>query len=96
MKIPKKLKIGNCKFSILAIKDKFEEVDFYGRSWTKTNQIKLNINLPKDRLEETFFHEISHIVLDQAGYADESGNEKFVKCLAAGFYQVLKDNNLLK
>ncbi len=96
MKIPKTIKVGNLTYKVEYIKDGFEESDFYGRSWTKPQIIKLNPNLKKEHTEETFFHEILHLILDGGAYKEESGNEKLVHHLSASFYQVLRDNNLLK
>jgi Zn-dependent peptidase ImmA (M78 family) len=96
MIIPATIKIGNLVYKIEKIEDKFEESDFYGRSWTKVQKIKLNPNISKEHCEQTLFHEIIHIILDSGHYRDESSNEKIVSYLAQNLYQVLKDNKFLK
>lgn len=45
--------------------------------------------------EETFIHELIHVILNDGDYFKESDDEKLVSCLANGLTQVLKENNLL-
>ena len=96
MKIPKKLKIGNVIYTISQLLEDQKD-DYYGSGSYKYQWIKLDFKqLSKEHLEEVFFHEIIHQILVQRKFTEESNNEQLVSTLAVGFYQVLKDNNLLR
>jgi len=95
MKIPKKLKIGNLVYKIGALAQESED-DYYGRGFAFNQWIKLSPRISQECKEETLFHEIIHLILEQQGFREESKDEKLISVLSAGIYQVLKDNKLLK
>ena len=95
MKIPKKLKIGNLVFRIDKLAEESED-DFFGRSYVFRQYIKLSPKISQVSCEETLFHEIVHIILEQNGFKEEAKDEKLVGIIGNAIYQVLKDNNLLK
>lgn len=95
MKIPNKLKVGNLTYSICKLED--SNITHYGKCSVSEQKIWLAKEFTSEEAKiQTFFHELTHIVLDIGRYDDESKNEKFVEHIANTFYQVLKDNNLLK
>ena len=97
MKIPKKLKIGNLTYSVQPMRgDLADAKEAFGDSSVINQTIRISEGITRKKMEETFIHEIVHSVLNQAGYFTESKNEIFVKALTNGFYQVLKENKLLK
>lgn len=95
MKIPEKIKIGNLTYKINDLTEDTED-DFFGRSYSFQQWIKLSPRLSQECKEETLFHEIIHLLLEQGGHKEASRDEKIVNLLANGLYQVLKDNQLLK
>jgi hypothetical protein len=48
------------------------------------------LKIPNDIAEETFWHEVVHLVLYSVGEEELYENEKFVTLLSSGIYQVLK------
>lgn len=95
MKIPKRLKIGNLTYSVEELTDSNQT--HFGKASRTEQKIWIAKNLPsEDRKIMTLFHEITHVILDDASYESESSNEKIVDLISSGFYQVLKENNLLK
>lgn len=94
MIIPEKIKIGNYYYDIKFV----EELSLHclGRGALLKQSIRLNSEMSKELTEETFLHEIIHQILGQKSFKNEDQDEKLVDTLAAGLYQVLKDNDLLK
>lgn len=95
MKIPKILKIGNFKYTVKLI-DETSAGDKCGKSKLTTQAIRINNAMSKELQEETFFHELVHQILAQKSFHEEGANEVLIDTISAGFYQVLKDNKLLK
>lgn len=95
MKIPKKIKIGNLIYRIEDLSEADED-DYFGRSYCFKQYIKLSKQLTQECKEETLFHELVHLILEQGGFKEESKDEKLTTTIGNGFYQVLKDNKLLK
>lgn len=99
MKIPKRLKIGGHYVQVKNCRDIVSDdgrVKYLGKSFTSENLIVLaheydGRELPKSTVDETFLHEIVHVVETNAGLNLKEGQ---VNALASGLYQVLKDNKL--
>ena len=64
---------------------------------TTNCEITIRSGLTQDRGFETFIHELTHAVLNEAGYRymDEEGphTEEFVERFSKALYQVILDNN---
>ena len=99
MRIPKKVKVGGHWYKVhigYIFKERFD------RSGDTDSDIKeiriaketLGVPLPKSQVEQVFIHEILHAI-DWVYNSDEL-EEKQIKRLAEGLYQVLKDNKMLK
>lgn len=97
MIIPTKIKIGIYIYKII------RDYDFKNKTtWGETNFKDLTIKLAKKLrgkvLEQTFLHEVRHIIANiyngiEANTAeDEKENER----MSQGWYQVLEENNMLK
>lgn len=54
--------------------------------------IEIKEDLPNERKQETFIHELLHAILFEAGYSEH--DEELVSRASKIMYQVLKDNNL--
>ena len=96
MKIPKKIKICGLDYTI-ELSDKLVEDDNASGQHIPTKlKIKLHVgNYHPQKIEQTFWHEILHAI--NTNYCGQKElTEEQVDTFANGFYQVLKDNNLLK
>jgi len=96
MKIPNKIKVGGIDYEIEMVDYKendFAEIKIWGKTERDKCKIVLYNGVNPQRLWETLFHEIIHII-DR--HFDINLNESKVERLSNGIYQVLKDNKLLK
>ena len=48
-------------------------------------------NIPERMKVNTFFHELTHSILDTMGESDLSGNEKFVSCFSSFLTEAMED-----
>lgn len=87
MKIPKYIKVGGQRITILRDEIAGGYDGDYG--WTKNDEniIYVSKNLPPTREAEVFLHEILHMI---NGYL----TEKECDYLSGALYQVIKDNKL--
>ena len=95
MKIPKKLKIGGHVYDILIIEG---DKSLHGNSSYSDLKIKVSKDFPKSQQEETFFHEMLHMIRIHLAIEnpEKAAEEKIVSAMGGTLYQVLNDNNLLK
>ena len=97
MKIPDKVKIGGIIYSIKLISGKVEndlhERNYIGRIDHEQCTITVDKDINEQRMVNSLLHEIAHGI--EYLYQIEI-SEKDIDRFANGFYQVLKDNNLLK
>ena len=98
MNIPKKLKIGGHVVKVVHMDDLILEdgTELLGAASGGENTILLARHangrvVQESTEEETFLHEIMHIVTDNAGMRLK---EHQVNAIAAGLHQVLRDNRL--
>ena len=102
MKIPKKLKIGGLIWSVEENKDIANESDCFGSTHYRKQKIFLEPDENQQKKEQVLLHEIAHVIFNQCGYSERMKDvqgvkeEELIKMFSCGFYQVLKDNNLLK
>ena len=91
MKIPNKIKI--CGIDYEVITEKFDNESLFGTSNERMAKICLNENINGQVREETFLHEVIHVI----NWVSEMNlKENQVGVLSRILYQVLIDNNLLK
>jgi len=96
MKIPSKIKVSGVWYKIEIAKDTSDdmnEAQNRGRVLFGKGIIKILDSYFPESKNRTLLHEIIHILDDDLGLDLE---EKTIRRLASGLYQVLKDNNLLK
>lgn len=92
MKIPKKIKIGA---HLITVKmDPSMHEGSMGYSEYANNIICLNPKLPQSQIEATFIHEIFHFM--NTTFSSNEDGHRLLDSLSEQFYQVLKDNKLLK
>ncbi len=102
MKIPKQLRIGGFVWKITQHSDVADADNSFGNIETKTQVLNLDPRNTAQKMEECLIHEILHVVFWQTGAVgrlkriDPHLEEDLTQALAFGFYQVLKENRLLK
>ncbi len=99
MKIPSKLKIVNKVIKIVWDKELITHDDFYGACEYRYERIKIQPSTkswPRSEqdIEHTFFHELTHYILDTMNEGELRSNEKFVDVFSGILHQVLKDNKI--
>lgn len=90
MKIPKQLKIGG---HVIKIVRDLELPGENGNADTEKNQINICKNLPQSQKESTLIHEIFHFLNTTM---DGDIGHMLMDSLSEQFYQVLKDNKMLR
>ena len=101
MKIPKKLKVGGHTYTITFNKtnDEVRGKNNWGITNHELKTMYIDKEVPQSQKEETFIHELLHIVNHQTKLNYELSSHKeenIVKRMAESLYTILKDNNLLK
>ena len=97
MEIPKNIKIGVYIFEVVQ-GHRFENPDRWGETSYKAQKIYLADFLHGQNLEQTFLHEVRHIIaniyngVESNGKEEEQENER----MSQGWYQVLTENDMLK
>lgn len=88
MKIPNRIQILGKTFRILYLNQINENSSTWGTASQSDCQIKIKKNLPRQNKEETFIHEVLHLIYDSAKV--DHHNEKEVEIISNILYQVLK------
>lgn len=88
MKIPKQLKIGGHTYKVIVTKDGFGDAPCGQTDYDK-GEIRINANCIQSEVEQSVFHEAMHVM-------NKTLNHELLDSLSEQFYQLLKDNNLLK
>jgi hypothetical protein len=83
VKIPKSFQLFGSTVNVITANDIMNELENYGDSHYSTLTIRLATSngvkqLPVDRVEDTFYHELVHMILDSMKEGELSSNEKFV------------------
>lgn len=93
MKLPKKLSVGALDYNVELV-DSLRYGEEYGHWDGTTCTIKIAKTaggepLSDKRMEQTFFHELIHAVLDSIGEDELNENERFIDAFSNVFYQAL-------
>lgn len=83
MNIPKKFKLFNTTYTVVFDNEKMDDRNAYGVSDYSASKIILSTkdginDLSIDRIADTFYHELTHAILDMMHERELSKNEKFV------------------
>jgi len=93
MRIPKTVKIGGYTYKvIIRVIDKHEKA--IGRGDNNMLEILIEKNIPNQKQEEVFIHEVLHAI--DYVYNSLALKEGEVERLSEGLYQVFKDNKIWK
>ncbi len=93
MKIPKKFQVFGETITVTFSKDLSSGEDKIGQARLRENKLILQMPdevYPKDKIEQAFFHELVHIILDHIHEPKMSGNEAFVDRFASLLHQATK------
>ena len=96
MKIPKEVKIGGIKYIIEISEhkdDDLTEIKNWGITSYANCKIRLNNDVNSQKIWQTLFHEILHIINIEYKTGLKEDN---IERISNGFYAFLKDNKLLK
>jgi hypothetical protein len=88
--IPKTFILGGVTFNVELV-DNIDNTGL-GRTLNCTGIIKIaekfyGQNIPDDSKERTFYHELTHAILDELGFKELTTNEQFVDAFSALLYQ---------
>lgn len=92
--LPKTIKIGGLIYEIEKVEDldRFELSEgLIGMIYYQETKIRIDEKLPKQLLDSTLIHELTHGILNEAGYSEQ--DEQMVDRVGRVLYQVLKDND---
>lgn len=99
----RQIKIGNSRWKVKLEESMLGEDGesfYFGTSDATYKEIKLSTKLPdntkinNDSLQETYYHEILHSILNEGQYNEESDNEPLVEWIAKCLLQLKKQNAL--
>jgi predicted SprT family Zn-dependent metalloprotease len=89
--IPRTVKLMGRTFKVTLVpnlKDEDGEM-LWGDSLADAGYIRLNPAAQQDVLEQTFFHELTHVILEMAGKEKLSADEAFVDLMASLWHQAM-------
>lgn len=93
MKIPKKFEVYGETITIEFSKNLTSKSDMIGRTFLREGRIVLQKPgkvYSEERIEQTFYHELVHVILDKISEQKLSGNEGFVDRFACLLHQAIK------
>ena len=98
-KLPASIEIIGQEILIKESPTHYERHDEYGKWTPKENCIRmqsLKAGFSKDAILASYYHEVTHAVLDLTGHSDLSADESFVERLGQAFYQAEKTRRYAK
>lgn len=94
--IPKRFNLAGQEIQVVWDNEYMLDREILGEVTLDYNVIKLATKgrgakeLPKERIEQVYFHEVVHAILDTMGKDKLSSSEEFVEGFSSLLYQVLK------
>lgn len=95
IKIPKRFKLYAQTIEVIFNEKECTREDALGLSYNDENRIYLSElsgranQLPDEKIEQTFHHELVHQIFDKAGYRELSKDEKLVSVFSNLLHQAL-------
>ncbi|MEC5422112.1 hypothetical protein QGM71_01220 [Virgibacillus sp. C22-A2] len=90
--IPSKVKVAGIEYDVLQKPTVDKNATLAGICNWGFSEIEIKEDIPQDRKEETFIHELLHAIHYEAGY--DTQDEDMINRVGKVLYQVLKDNDL--
>lgn len=98
--IPKTVKVGAKTYTVQLVSswNAAKGHENYGKTNHGTQEILLDNSVHPQQLEDTFFHELEHVINTEAGFGDEinCSQEEFVSRTTPVRHQVFTDNKLFQ
>lgn len=93
MKIPTEFYLFGCKWKVVFDNDMLDNAGNYGECRMTEKTIYLaskshGKERPQESIGETFYHELTHAILDSAGYEKLSKDERMVSLIGRLLHQV--------
>lgn len=88
-----RIKVAGTHYEIIREKGLMAEDDVYGNVKYVTAKIRLDSELPPERMQQVLIHELLHAVFYEAGFREHE--EDVVNRVANVLHQVLADNDVL-
>ena len=99
MQIPKEVRVGSIDYEVVEVGETplvLGGQQCYGMVDFEQSKIFLDTTLTsRQRLEQTFLHEIVHSLLYHRSLKEEAQNEVLVDEIAVALHQLIKDNPVL-
>lgn len=95
MQIPDSIRIGSIDYEVVKSPQAllYGGQQCYGLCDFENSQIMLDVGVTsKQRLEQTFLHEVVHALLHSRSLKEETCNEELVDEIAWALHQLIKDN----
>ena len=90
MKIPKKFKLFNFDIKVKISNNLIRDTEQRGQSKYYWKEIEIDSSGLKELKEQTFLHELVHMILDHMQEFELSQSEKFVNTFSELLYQALE------
>lgn len=89
--IPKSFHLGGKKIKVSKVSNLLTTQDAFGLARFRENDILLqSTDFPEDNIEQTFYHELVHMILHFINEQELNGNEQFVDNFSQYLYQFMK------
>lgn len=96
-KLPKSIRVDGIDYAIEQKPDLNNGSNvLYGEVSYSEAKITINTKIDEQLKELTLWHELVHIILNNADMYDERDNEKLVNAISTGVYQIIQDNEVSK
>jgi hypothetical protein len=92
LKLPKDVKVGGAVYTIKETEKLTDHHNLFGQVTYVDCEIELEANLPRERKEQVFVHEVLHAIFFEAGYEEQEEEE--IRRVGLILHQFLKDNDL--
>lgn len=89
-----KIKVGPLKYKVVYVKNlrSGNDAELFGKVRHGPCEICVKSGHASQQQRQTIWHEIMHIVFEQTGHCEESGDESFITSVAHALMQVVQDN----
>ena len=90
MKIPKRFKLFNHVITVKLEEDLYRNTDRWGEVRYRRKEIAIDSTIDKGYQEQTFIHELVHLIFDMMSEQELTKNEKLVNTFSELLYQAIE------
>lgn len=96
-KLPKSIRVDGIDYTIEQKPDLNDGANvLYGEVSYSEAKISINTKIDEQLKGLTLWHELVHIILNNADMHEERENEKLVNAISTGVFQIIQDNKVSK